>query len=96
MPESAPKECTVTAIYPDGQWHSLTIQAVTVYRAILAFNSQAICSSSLGIPRPQMDTRFEVHLPDGRKVERTFKQASDWANRKAAEDTRRAEERARQ
>ena len=85
MPET---DCTVTAICGDGSRYTMTVRAKSLYYAVLAYNAEACCRSSAGFPRPEMDTRFEVRLPDGRVFETDFRRASEWANRKAERDAR--------
>ena len=74
------RRCEVSMTGPDGQKHTITVEANSVYHAAVLFYAQSAAPSpGMKLPKPEMDTVLEVS-PAYRV---RLRDAMEWANREA-------------
>jgi hypothetical protein len=78
-------ECKVSVIDAGGQRWTMLVRARSLFGAIFAYSSKQCCgvANERRYPKLEGETVCEVEAPDGRVFHRTYRQAMNWANRKA-------------
>ncbi len=78
------KWCTVTVTDGGGQRYSLDVQATSTYDAAHLYVSHVIQQPACGLPRPTLDTVFEV-VVSGRVMRVEGKRLKRWIEQRRVE-----------